>query len=150
MIFDFIIVQLYVLFCCFEGITDAYYFYIKIEKANYERDLNEHKIFFEKRLIVGSIVSLVLAKTYWQIIAWLIVCDSMFPFFHEGFYYTWRNILNIKVYPRTFRDSTTTSVSKMNFNFKQRLILFIFAVIVFFLIEYYNYKYEIKTYIFNQ
>ena len=60
----------------------------------------------------------------------------MFPFWHDGFYYMYRNNINPETYPKRFFDNTTTSNALQNYNFTNRTIMFIVGLAVYILYFY--------------
>ena len=54
----------------------------------------------------------------------------VFPFFHDGFYYSFREVLRKGTYPKYFFDQSTTTSAKISLKFSFRAILLIIALII--------------------
>jgi len=107
--------------------------------------IDEHKIFYGERASI-SILIVLIALGWWLkflIPLDLILCEICylisFPFFHNSSYYESRNKID-NAYRGYWSDSTT-STAEWNFNFKTRVILFIFSLLI--LITYEIFKYII-------
>ena len=105
-----------------EGVVQAFYY------RNYNNtDINIHGLYTFQRAIVGIILF-----SFTNIFFFLFFLFS-FSFFHNGFYYWTRNILDDNIYRARFTDTSTTSKAFLEFNFSQRTILFIMGLIFFYL-----------------
>lgn len=50
-----------------------------------------------------------------------------FPFLHDGFYYFTRNLLNPKIYKKSFFDDSITTTAVLSLGAFYRIILFVFG-----------------------
>lgn len=57
-----------------------------------------------------------------------------YPYFHDGAYYWFRNVIDNKVYPRRWKDNSTTSTAIIEINYKTRVIFLILGLISLLLI----------------
>lgn len=97
-----------------EGFREAFYWDMK-SKTSYTKDLDLHPFFALQR----GLVIVLMFMLQWNNLGWLnsflfCVCMSIaFPFIHDGVYYTTRNYLDKKIYPKTWFDQSVTSTAKM-------------------------------------
>ena len=133
----------FMVYSSFEGIREAYYFYAKIyiPKESSLAKINEHAMFSIQRgifILVCSALNYFLIShlTYWSLLTSFFSLSLMFPFWHDGFYYMYRNNINPETYPKRFFDNTTTSNALQNYNFTNRTIMFIVGLAVYILYFY--------------
>jgi hypothetical protein len=88
-----------------EGVREGYYWHFKPKDPFVKT--NEHALFSLQRLILWS--TMLFVVNWVSVLA--IIC--MFPFLHDGAYYTTRNYLDKTVYPKRFFDESTTSTAKL-------------------------------------
>jgi len=110
---------LWLIYSAFEGEREAYYYDLYPTKHP-----NIHWIYFLQR----GIVLVIIGWFMWSILLPLSLA-FMFPLLHDGFYYMKRNDLNKNLYPKRFRESSTTSEALMEFSYKERVVLAIASVI---------------------
>lgn len=130
------IVLIWVLYSIIEGIREAYYYNLYYNASGI-KNVNLHPLYTLQRGLVLLLISIFCV--YWNVVVlkWdfiLIIqkglvllggLASLFPFFHDGFYYIMRNKLNPSIYPYKFFDHSTTSTAKFEFTFFIRVVLFI-------------------------
>lgn len=89
---------------------------------------NEHIIFNIER---GALVLLLLSAHYIESnLGWLIVAATFtYPFFHNGSYYTFRDIIDGS-YRRRFFAYSRDSSAVVNFTLKQRTVLSLISVVI--------------------
>jgi len=120
------------------GFREARYYYCKNEPhPSLKKD--EHGLFTIHRAIVfvPHLVAFSLIKSYLLPSCWCVLIIEqvlflsafilVFPFFHDGAYYTERNNLNPEVYPLRWRDFND-STAKFDFTFLQRTIMAIIGL----------------------
>lgn len=80
---------------------------------------------------IGLSIAMLLYIFYsWYSIGYLLSLLLMFPYFHDGQYYCTRNDLNSTIYPKRWRDSSTTSQAIFEFNYTKRVILSITSILI--------------------
>ena len=98
---------IWVLYAVLEGAKEATLY--NIRDYNKKNPFNEHIVFTIQR----AVVLLLVCYIDWRM---LFIAPFAFPFFHDGAYYTTRNLLNNKIYPkRWFAQSTTSSARSTDF-----------------------------------
>jgi hypothetical protein len=55
----------------------------------------------------------------------------VFPFFHDGAYYTTRDILNKGSYPKLWIDQSDLTDARLSFSFPLRAIFLVAALLIF-------------------
>lgn len=120
----------WIVFSIYEGKREAWFFH---EKYKSTHDI--HYYFSIQRISVG--IAFVIALTGIEI-SWFNFLDVtltaimlvlMFPFWHDGYYYTERNNLNPDIYKKRFKDYND-STAIFDFTWNERLIMFGVSVIV--------------------
>lgn len=112
---------LWIIYSCLEGIREGYYWNLY---PSYK--INIHTLFFIQRALVLMLVSLLNPVV-------IISLSLMFSFFHNGSYYTMRNRLNDKVYPKKWFDQSKQSTSwltKFNTPVSRSIQLFVGLLIL--------------------
>lgn len=112
---------IWITFATVEGWREALYFHCKAGRT--VKTIDEHIIFTGLRLLVFGLI-VMQDISLWYVFLCLVL---MFPFFHDGMYYTMRNELNGDVYPLRWRDWSTTSTAKLTkwLCWENRLIFFL-------------------------
>ena len=54
----------------------------------------------------------------------------MFPFIHDGVYYTMRNEFDSRIYPLRWKDQSTTTDAKFSFYYKKRETMFLIGIVL--------------------
>ena len=52
-----------------------------------------------------------------------------YPYFHDGAYYWFRNVIDNKIYPKRWKDDSTTSTAIIEIDYKKRVALLILGLI---------------------
>lgn len=97
---------------------------------------NEHIFIVFQRGLMFLIFLLAAYFDYSPKTIWLILTYSIlsYPYFHDGAYYWFRNVIDNKVYPRRWKDNSTTSTAIIEINYKTRVIFLILGLISLLLI----------------
>ncbi|MCO6499114.1 MAG: hypothetical protein J5I47_01910 [Vicingus serpentipes] len=113
------------------GISEAYYFHNNPTAAK-EFNRNHH---FEWHFYASWVrVALFTPLVIWNFIVFggveIIILTTImialpFPWFHDGIYYTFRDILKPGTYPKKWIDFSTTSSAKLSLSAWWRMLLFI-------------------------
>jgi len=113
-------VVLWFFYSLFEGLREGFYWREKKTRDNHY----EHVIWSIQRALVLILVS--------RDIIILLGCMCVFPFLHDGMYYTTRYYMNKNIYKKTFFDQSETSTAVLTKYFTPyvRLILFIIGVLL--------------------
>lgn len=129
---------LWIIFACFEGFREAFYFYYKYNKGMYIKinikTIDEHLWFTASRLVVFMGLFVGFANIdYWFC---FLFCPLVFPYFHDGTYYATYNTLSPTTYVKRWKDHSTTStaMSTKYLTYPVRVSLFI-AGLIFFIID---------------
>ena len=116
---------IWILFSTLSGYLEAFY-WSGVAKKRYKKYKYAHEIFTVVRAIIAApLVYWVYLYSNWTAIFIGAAFVAMFPFFHDGMYYLQRWKLD-KVYPRKWKDTSTTSTAKLTANYEMRLFLLLF------------------------
>lgn len=94
--------------------------------------IDEHTLLTVMRLTVYVCIF----KTTLYGLLFAIPLALMFPFIHDGVYYTMRNEFNSRIYPLRWKDQSTTTDAKFSFHYKKRETMFLIGVFAWFLVVY--------------
>jgi hypothetical protein len=119
-----IILGLWSAYAELEGSREGY-LYDAITRSN-KKYVNIHWIFFLQRGFVLLIIGALL-HTFVLPIALALI----FPYFHDGAYYCQRNDIESSVYPKRWKDSSTTSTAFFEFNYAERCGLVVVGLLIF-------------------
>ena len=117
-------------FASVSGILEAIYF-SKRRKAII-KGLDIHVWLTVIRSIVAAPICLYIFFTV-GLLESLLTCSVfvlVFPFFHDGFYYSFREVLRAGTYPLYFFDQSTTTSAKISLKFSFRTILLIIGLMI--------------------
>lgn len=90
---------------------------------------DEHKIYLASRIFIfSSIIAGRFFVSDHEFIISLIAAVLSFPFFHDGFYYCTRGLVDKPDYK--FNSSSTTTSAVMEFKWKWRLSFFIVSILL--------------------
>lgn len=115
---------LVIAFASCEGITHAI---LWSRKGAHAFKWNEHKVFVVQRLLFGA--AALFTASPWALYAGAFA----YPFFHNGFYYTYRDKID-GTYPKRFWAHSTSSTAKLNFTVRFRLVMFVISLLGLFLV----------------
>ena len=127
---------IWILYCIFDGLVDAFMFHKAYKANDFDNKILKidiHKFLSIRRLIV---LGLIIIKN--DPIPQMVVIFCCFvlvqPFFHNGVYFSIRNVLDKKVYKNSFfttkEKDDSSALIDIN-DFKVRLTLFLVGVIIF-------------------
>ena len=126
MIYIIITILLWPIYCILEGFREGKYFHFRNfsgEKEHQRYDI--HTYFAFQRGVVMVLCSI---RYEWYVgIPLFFAMSSIFPFFHDGQYYSTRNNIDKKVYPKRWRAFGDGS-AKMDFSWAQRVWLLIAGI----------------------
>jgi len=133
MIIILLITIMWIIYALLEGQIEAWYYHCKsyLNIKQIENIPNEHQCFEYQRLIVLLLCTILSFLTeIHKIDIFLLPLSLMciFPFFHDGIYYSIRNDLNDKIYPLRWWDNSNQSTAIFNLNKNWRIGLFILGV----------------------
>jgi hypothetical protein len=60
----------------------------------------------------------------------LLPLGLMFPFIHDGVYYSMRHQFNTLIYPKKWREQGTTTDVKFSFSYNTRFVLFLIGIVL--------------------
>lgn len=95
---------IWILYAVVSARFEAHYYEHEIN-SKFTDNFNEHKLLTFARLLVVTPLSIIAS---WKAGICLMF---MFPFFHDGQYYTTRNLLNRNIYKRKWFDQSRTSTA---------------------------------------
>lgn len=141
MIFIYFIISLFIWawYSKVEGETEAYLFYYWLNSKIFNIK-NLHPMWWFKRVLVGvglNLPILFLKPQNLGIILFpvsLVCYGIIFPFFHDGFYYIQRNNLDNRTYEKRFKEHSTSSSAKMEFDWITRLCFFVIGAVILIII----------------
>lgn len=107
-----------------EGFREAWMYYA-FNRAGVWKEL--HPLFTWQRVLFFCTIFLFQP---WYVAAFIVTGDILsFSFWHNGRYFMTRNDIDPKIYKERFKDHSTTSTAKYEFNFSARLFFFIVSFI---------------------
>ena len=123
-------VLIWILFASVTGVLEAYYFRRRRRVNVY--GYNIHVWFTIIRSIVAAPLCLYILFKYGILESVLTasIFVLVFPFFHDGFYYSFRELLRAGTYPKYFIDQSTTTSAKISLKFSLRATLLIIGLII--------------------
>ena len=133
-----ILIATWAIFSFQVGFREARYYYCKNEPhPSLKKD--EHGLFTIHRIMVfiPHLIAFILIRhdlihqSWWMLVIegclFTAACILVFPFFHDGSYYTERNNLDPDVYSKRWMDFND-STAIFDFTFMQRTVMFIMGV----------------------
>ena len=122
------IVILWIGYSYLEGMREAIYY----DMASKMVTIPElHPLYVAQRSAVFISISVLLAVNIGLISAlFILFMVASFSPFHDSAYYITRNGLNPNVYPKSWRDDSTTSTAKFEIDFLGRKILFVLSILL--------------------
>jgi hypothetical protein len=111
------------------GVTEAVIFHQVVFKPGKMLTgwLDEHFWF----TIMRALTAIAVFQTY--NLLYLLAAAMVFPFFHDGFYFMTRHLLDNRVYPMSFStDRSKTTDALFSFSLVGRVILLILGIGVYF------------------
>ena len=124
----------WMMFVAESSITEAHIFH-GVMPWTYTR-INRHTLLAGMRAIVFVGIFGISVKCC----IYLLPSCLMFPFLHDGLYYQTRNKLNPSVYPRGWKDTSTTTDARWSFGYEKRKKLFLIGGILWLIAVYANYR----------
>ena len=130
LIFNLILIFAWIIFSVYEGKREAWYFH---EKYKSTHDI--HYYFTIQRISVGVafLVALTSTEISWynllDVVLTSIMLISIFPFWHDGYYYLERNNLNPTIYQKRFKDYNNSS-AVFDFTWNERKVMFIVGIMI--------------------
>ncbi len=97
---------IWIMFACLIGKFEAFYFAMKMNSKMFI-DINEHLLF---TCIRGVVLIPIFILTDWKAVLCYV---AMFPFFHDGAYYTQRERIKPNTYHKKWFAQSTTSTAKL-------------------------------------
>ena len=144
---DIFLLVVYIGYVLLEGYREGYYWHYKTKFNNVKGEVDIHDYFTLQRGLFMILIAFI--DGYYNIIndypnlyvkdivLTLLATMLMFPFLHNGMYYTTRNSLKKDIYTKRFFDqSTTTTTTKFWTGLMtpiSRTIFFVIGLIVFFM-----------------
>lgn len=122
------------------GVLEAIYFN-KVKRHVKIKGINIHNWFTVIRSIFAIPIVLTLMNDVWILEGWSIsvlvgllfsvIIILIFPFFHDGAYYTVRELLKKGTYPLYWIDNSEETDAKYSYSFTIRTIFFIIVLLIF-------------------
>jgi hypothetical protein len=115
---------IWILFAVASGWYEGFYWHM-VSKGQIIKTGREHFIWTVFRGIIATpLVCWLFVEYSYSGLIGIISLMCMFPFFHDGMYYTRRNLLDSRVYPLRWKDTSTTSTAKTpTLDYRMRLVL---------------------------
>jgi hypothetical protein len=114
---------LWVAYAYLDGLIEAHYYDALVWSNRNHKDI--HWMSFFQRGIILVIIGIITSSFS---IPWSLAL--MFSYIHNGFYYKERNKLDNRIYPEKFKAESTTSTSFFEFNYKDRLKMFVVGLML--------------------
>ena len=135
-----LLILVWVTFALMTGIAEAFYF----NKNQRDVELWGEDIHYwltASRMIVATPIVVIITIDTWFVEGWLIsfkvllifsaILILSFPFFHDGVYYTVREILKKGTYPNMIFAQSKHTSAKFSFNAYWRIVFLIIALLIF-------------------
>ena len=119
-----VILLVWGIYSIMEGMREGYYYdaFMRSDK----RYPNIHWIYFLQRGIFLFVIGISMDSAILPI-----SLAFIFPFIHDGAYYAQRNDLDVRFYPKRFKDDSSTSTAFFEFSYMER-VAFALAGCIFF------------------
>lgn len=91
--------------------------------------IDEHSLLTLMRVTVYICIF----RESWYGLLFLVPFVLMFPFIHDGVYYTMRNEFDSRIYPLRWKDQSTTTDAKFSFHYKKRETMFLIGIVLWML-----------------
>lgn len=127
MIKEFLIIA-FILFALLEGKRDGHFYHNRTSSVNPDKH-DIHWLYFINRILFGAAL-VIISYMNLKFSSTIFLASAFtfgFSFLHNGAYYATRNKLDPNVYKKGWFDNSTTSEATLEFNFSQRLLLFLFG-----------------------
>ena len=123
-------VLIWIIFASVSGVLEAYYF--RRRRRARVKGYDIHVWFTLCRAIVAAPLCLYILFKHGilQSVLTASIFVLVFPFFHDGFYYSFRELLRAGTYPKYFIDQSTTTSAKISLKFSLRAILLIIGLLI--------------------
>lgn len=136
MVYILITTALFIGYSILEGFREGKYFYFRNQCFDREHQKYDiHNYFAAQRGIV--IILLCIMHKWYVAIGLFFGLSAIFPFFHDGQYYATRNNIKNAIYRKRWKDYGDGS-AKMDFTWKERVIMLIIGTILITLSIYLN------------
>ena len=126
----------WIIYTLLESLRESFYWEMK-SRTSYNKDLDLHPFFALQRGLVILLMCILQYNNGGLIhsLVYFACASLMFPFIHNGMYYTTRNYLDKNLYPKKWFDQSVTSTSKLTYVFTPlvRTICFIVATVCIFI-----------------
>jgi hypothetical protein len=119
----------WIVFSVYCGYVEALYFHYR--SLNAEKDpqhFDVHVTFNIQR--VAALIPIFFSSYFLPSIVLIFSCMLVFPFFHDGQYYTTRNSRNSMIYIKRWKDYGNGS-AWLDFTWKQRLLMLVLGLLFF-------------------
>lgn len=123
----------YAVFCIFFGIYDGILYYLANKEKKMPK-LHPHYPAIAMRVLVAAIFCMFINSSWWGMLKDLAALGAVLSFYHNGFYYETRRILD-KPKGYWFFGQSTTSTGLLEFNGLVRTILLVAGTIAYFFWE---------------
>lgn len=114
---------LWAMYAYLDGRIEAHYYDAYVWSNRKHKDI--HWMSFLQRGIILILIGIITKSVSFPFALALI-----FSYIHNGFYYKERNKLDSMVYSENFKAESTTSTSFFEFNYKDRLKMFVVGIIL--------------------
>lgn len=128
----YILILIWIAFALVSGILEAFYF-SKKQKHVELWDMNIHYWFTVVRIIVAYLIVMVILFQVGKLecLLFSIIMILIFPWFHDGMYYTTRELIKKGTYKLYWIDQSLETDAKYSYNFVIRTIALIAALLMF-------------------
>jgi len=138
---QYLIMLIWIVGALLSGLLEAIYFHRRDKnKSNKIKGLDIHVWLSIPRIILGLVLCYITYtgqdstdSTLKLLNLWIMVWSFIFvfPFFHDGMYYTTRELLKKGTYPLYWADQSKTTTAIFSFSFFNRTIFFIGVLLNF-------------------
>lgn len=119
-----VILLVWCVYAMLEGMREAYYYDAAMRSEKKYPDI--HWIYATQRGLFLFIVAITMGS-----LTFPISLAFIFSYIHNGSYYCQRNDIDVRIYPRRFKDDSTTSTAFFELNYKTRTIMFYIGILFF-------------------
>lgn len=127
---NILVILTWIIFAVVSGYTEAAYWYYRNKvKVNFKIDWYDHEGWTIMRAALAIVSIALLWEFYnWATLMLVYTLPMVFPFFHDGSYYYYRNSIDGS-YPKGWFDTSVTSTAKITADTRTRIIMLILGIV---------------------
>lgn len=130
MVIKIVLLILWIIASLCEGKRDGFFYNYRTNSTNTDNH-NLHWLFVLERFLILSMICWIhiLSNSTLNTGVFVFSLILIFSWFHNGQYYRTRNMLDKKIYPKGWWDTSTTSESVLEFNATSRTFMVMVGIV---------------------